>query len=72
MANDTVANQSTSTLVDSNAVAKRFGAAVGTVTKWVRDGVIPCVRPSRRIVRFDMDAVERAFAVNSPEVAGEK
>lgn len=54
-------------LVDSDEVARRFGVTVGTVNRWVREGVIPCIRPSRRIVRFDLQAVEQAVTKASQE-----
>ena len=48
-------------LVDAATVAKRFGVSVATVNSWVRHGRIPYVRPSRRVVRFDLEEVERAL-----------
>ncbi len=52
----------TPALVGAREVAERLDVTVGTVNRWVRTGRIPCVRPSRRIVRFDMDAVLAAFS----------
>lgn len=49
-------------LATANQVATRFGVSVTTVNSWVREGRIPCIRPSRRVVRFDLDAVEQAIA----------
>ena len=46
----------------SDDVARRFGVSTATVNRWVRIGAIPCLRPSRRVVRFDMKAVDRALA----------
>ena len=45
-------------LVTSEEVAQHFNVTLGTVNRWVRDAVIPCIRPTRRIVRFDLNAVE--------------
>ncbi len=56
-------------LVASDEVARHFGVTIGTVNRWVRDAVIPCIRPTRRIVRFDLEAVERAVAKASQRVA---
>lgn len=55
-------------LVTANQVAARFGVSVTTVNSWVRAGRIPCVRPSRRVVRFDLDAVEQAIARPAKEI----
>ena len=51
-----------SSLSTPQQVAEHFGVSVTTVNSWVRAGRIPCVRPSRRVVRFDLDAVEQAIA----------
>lgn len=58
-------------LVDSFAISKRFGVSVGTVRGWVRDGRIPSIRASRRIVRFRMSDVIAALtdAPQSPTVS---
>lgn len=48
-------------LVSSFAIAKRYGVTVETVRRWVRERRIPCVRVSRRTVRFRPDEVERAL-----------
>ena len=48
-----------SELVTTREVAERFGVAVSTVRRWVRDGRIPYVRVSKRTVRFDLEEVER-------------
>ena len=51
----------TDRLVDAEAVADRFTVAVSTVNRWVRERRIPFVRPSRRVVRFDLDQVDAAL-----------
>lgn len=56
---DRMANEQLGTAED---VARRFGVSVATVNRWVRNGAIPCFRPSRRVVRFDIVAVEHALA----------
>lgn len=48
-------------LVTAKAVARRFGVSVGTVNRWVRERRIPFIRPSRRVVRFNLGAVETAI-----------
>ena len=42
-------------------VAQRFEVSVETVRTWVRGERIPCIRVTRRIVRFNMADVERAL-----------
>lgn len=54
-------------LVTADEIASRFGVTVGTVNRWVRDGAIPYLRPSRRVVRFDLETVERALAERAIE-----
>ncbi len=56
-------------LATADDVARRFGVTVSTVNRWVRDGVIPCVRPSRRIVRFNLGEVERTVAKSPTELS---
>jgi excisionase family DNA binding protein len=51
----------TKPLVDAQAVARRFSVSIGTVNRWVRSGTIPCLRPSRRVVRFNLSEVEAAL-----------
>ncbi len=58
---------SQSDLVTSREVADRFGVTVETVQSWVRRGRIPHIRPSRRIVRFNMVDVERAITREAQE-----
>lgn len=61
--------QSQSILVTTEAVAVHFGVSIGTVNVWVRKGRIPCVRASRRIIRFRLADVEEALtrpAVEAP------
>ena len=48
-------------LVSADEVAKHFGVTVGTVNGWVRRGLVPFVRPSRRIVRFRLSDIEAAL-----------
>ncbi|NLX21650.1 MAG: helix-turn-helix domain-containing protein [Phycisphaerae bacterium] len=52
-----------SKLVNADDVARRFGVTVATVRRWVRESRVPALRPSRRVVRFDLQAVESALSV---------
>ena len=42
-------------------VSRKFGVCVETVRQWVRQNRIPCLRPSRKIIRFDLKEVEKAL-----------
>lgn len=55
-------------LSNAEQIAKRFGVSVNTVRKWVRDGRIPFIRASRRIVRFKLDDVEAALSTGAKAV----
>ena len=48
-------------LLTSEDIAQRFGVKVETVRAWVRAGRVPCIRASRKIVRFRIDEVEAAL-----------
>ena len=50
-----------SELVDTKTVAEHLGVTVETVRAWVRQNRIPCIRPSRRTIRFRLCEVERAI-----------
>lgn len=49
-------------LVGANVLARHFDVTVATVRRWVREQRIPCVRVSRRVVRFNIRDVERALS----------
>lgn len=46
-------------LVTANEVAKHFDVTVETVNRWVREGRVPCIKPSRKVIRFRLDDVVR-------------
>lgn len=48
-------------LVDARVVAERFAVKPETVRTWTRQGRIPCIRPTRTTVRYDMADVEKAL-----------
>lgn len=49
-------------LVDAAKLAERFSVTVATVNNWVREGRIPYIRASRKIVRFVLADVEAALS----------
>lgn len=51
-------------LVDSREIARIFGVSISTVRGWVRAGLVPYLRPSRRVVRFNVADVQRALTRN--------
>lgn len=53
-------------LLTAGELAARLGVAVSTVRRWAREHRIPSLRLSRKVVRYDIRAVENA-ALRSPE-----
>lgn len=48
-------------LATAKTVAHRFGVSVETVRAWTRQRRIPCIRPTKGTVRFDLSAVLAAL-----------
>ena len=48
-------------LVTADVIAERFDVTPETVVRWAREGRIPSIRPSRRILRFRVAEVEAAL-----------
>ena len=53
--------ESVSQLVPASVIADRYGVSVETVVRWARERRVPCVRPSRRVLRFRIDEVDAAL-----------
>ena len=49
-------------LVTSEQLAKELSVGVDTIKNWGRTGRIPRIRISRKIIRFDRDAVLSALS----------
>lgn len=52
-----------STLLTTEELARHFKVSHRTVLGWVRDGAIPVIRPSAKVLRFDLAAVAEAVTV---------
>lgn len=48
-------------LLTAEEVAKRLGVRPSTIKAWARHGLIPSLRPTQRVVRFEASAVEAAL-----------
>ena len=53
------------TLMSATDVAAHVGIKPSTVKRWARQGRIPSMRLTDRVVRFDPEAVEKALAKRS-------
>ncbi len=49
-------------LITADELARHFGVTAPTVNRWVRRGLIPCIRASRKVVRFVLADVETALS----------
>lgn len=56
-----------SELVDCTAIAKHFGVTAETVRAWARQDRIPCIRPTKRTLRFILEDVERSITQPTPQ-----
>lgn len=57
MQNDNIHTQ----FLSAGEVGDILGVNLNTVLVWARKGIIPCLRLSSRVIRFDMDEVEAAL-----------
>lgn len=48
-------------LITAEQLAEELSLRPGTIKRWVHEGIIPCLRLSGKVVRFDPDEVERAL-----------
>lgn len=48
-------------LYDARALAQALGVSVSTIRVWTRDGQIPCVRLTGGTIRYEADALIKAF-----------
>jgi excisionase family DNA binding protein len=48
-------------LLTKKSVAEFAGVSPGTISRWVRDGIIPCIRIGYRTLRFNLEDVVRSL-----------
>lgn len=59
-------------LITCGELAKRLNLTPGTIRRWARAGIIPCLKLSSKVVRFDTDEVESALRQRSLDATGSK
>jgi excisionase family DNA binding protein len=59
----------THSLVDAGTVAEAIGIRASTVRRWAKEGRIPAVRLSSRLIRFELDQVLAAMDRSQKELA---
>ncbi len=57
-------------LVSAEAVASHFGVTIATIRRWTRERIIPCLRPTPRVIRYRLADVCAALAQGSRERKG--
>jgi len=50
-----------SDLLTAEELAQRLRLKPSTVRRWTQDGILPALRLSGKVVRYDSDEVERAL-----------
>lgn len=59
----------------SIVTAEQLGAELslrpGTIRRWAQEGIIPCLRLSGKVVRFDRDEVEAALKERASQAGKE-
>jgi excisionase family DNA binding protein len=48
-------------LLDRYDMAERLGVSADTISKWARQGRIPAIRITRKVVRFDHEQITAAL-----------
>ena len=59
----------TTTLIGPSEMSRRLDVKAGTVRKWAREGKIPSVRISSKVVRFDASDVMETIRNNDAKQA---
>lgn len=48
-------------LVTAEQLAEYLSLRPGTIRRWMRAGIIPCLKLSGKVIRFDLDEVNAAL-----------
>ena len=48
-------------LIDRYDLAERLGVSADTISKWARQGRIPAIRITRKVLRYDYDGIVEAL-----------
>lgn len=54
-------------LLDTAQIAEALNVCRNTVRAWARAGKIPFIRPSKQVMRFDLEAVIKALSAPRAE-----
>lgn len=57
----------TGELITADELANRLRIRPGTVRSWTREGKIPAVRLSAKVIRYDLGAVLELLTQDSPK-----
>lgn len=55
-------------IITAEKLAQNLSLSPGTIKRWTQEGIIPCLRLSGKVVRFDPDEVEQALRVKAQQV----
>ncbi len=50
-----------SDFLTADELARRLNLKASTIRRWAQDGIIPCLKLSAKVIRFDPEEVERAL-----------
>ncbi len=56
--------------VNAESIGQKVGVKASTIKKWARGGLIPCLKLTGRVLRFDPEAVEQALAKRAAQYEG--
>ena len=59
-------------LITAQELAAELSLRPGTVKRWTQEGIIPCLRLSGKVVRYDRGEVEQALKARALQARKEK